>query len=141
MSSAGWQTQPAAGAAVIDEDEEAGTPNIFASINVEDYERQMDKPAKRPQPVEPGPGGAPISGAVREDSGEESSLCKSGDGTFVIGLISRMGSALLKADSLDHMLDVVLNLVFDHVPAERGSIWVVEPGAGICPARGAERRG
>ncbi len=133
VSSGGWQTRPATGAAVIEEDEEAGSPNIFASINVEDYERQVDKPVKRPQPVEPGPGGSPVLGAVREDSGEESSVYKSGDGAFVIGLISRMGSALLKADSLDHMLDVVLNLVFDHVPAERGSIWVVEPGTGIAP--------
>ncbi len=117
-----------------DEDEHARSPNVFASIDVEEYERLANQPVQRPQPAEPGSiPSPPILRAVQSDSAEESSVCNAADGSLVIGLISQMGNALLKADSLDRMLEAVLKLVFDHVPAERGSIWVVEPGQGIAP--------
>ncbi len=117
---------------VFEEDDESSSPNIFASISFDD---QSPNPHATRSHSDSGSLSTPILSGMQSDSQElpGSSVLKSGDAALVIGLISQMGNAMLKADSLDHMLQTVLKLVFEHMPAERGSIWVVEPGAGIAP--------
>lgn len=118
---------------VFDEDEEGSSPNIYASISLDDHAANPFT-VRTPQ-NDSGMHAAPILGAVQPDSDDSSgsSILKPGDASVIIGLISQMGNAMLKADSMDHMLQTVLNLVFEHIHAERGSIWIVEPGAGIAP--------
>ena len=119
--------------AVFQEDENGSSPHIYASISLE----EIDHPTAGPRPPAsdssafPGPILQSMQGEVDDPS--SSSSQKVGDASLVIGLISQMGNAMLKAGSFDEMLQTVLNLVFEHLPAERGSIWVVEPGQGIAP--------
>jgi len=130
------QSRGAAGPAglksvVIDEDEGKSSPNVFASISYQDYDRQINPAASK----ESGQVGPPILGAMRDESDDSSgsSVGATGDAALVIGLISQVGNSMLKADSLDQMLETVLALAFEHIPAERGSVWVVEQGQGIAP--------
>lgn len=120
---------------VFDEDEEGSSPNIYASIDIEEYNRQANENRGRISPQDSSMIGPPILGGMQNESQDSdgSSISRMGDPALVIGLISQMGNAMLKADSLDHMLEEILKLAFDHLPAERGSIWVVEPGQGIAP--------
>lgn len=118
---------------VFREDEDESSPHVCASISYEDYDRQIN-PAARAG-LDSGPASPPLLGAVQSDPEDSSgsSISRTADAALVIGLISEMGNAMLKADSLDQMLERVLSLTFQHMPAERGSIWVVEPGQGIAP--------
>ncbi len=120
-----------------DEDDAQASPNVYASISVEDYKgTSLPAPKKPSGPHESGSSVGPILGAVQHQDSEDSigsSISRPGDAALVIGLISQIGNAMLKSDSLDHMLETVLALSFEHLPAERGSIWIVEPGQGITP--------
>ncbi|MCA9067280.1 MAG: GAF domain-containing protein, partial [Planctomycetaceae bacterium] len=121
---------------VFEEDEEEGSsPNIYASIDIEEYNRQGSQKNRGASQQDSSMIGPPILGGMKNDSEdlEGSSISKTGDPALVIGLISQMGNAMLRADSMDHMLQEILELAFKHLPAERGSIWVVEPGQGIAP--------
>ncbi len=124
------------GGVVLEGDENESAPNIYAAIRYEGWNRPAQaSTTKRMPPTDSSVQLPPILGAMHGDSEESlgSSIQKTGDAALVIGLISQMGNAMLKADSLDQMLRTILNLAFEHLPAERGSVWVVEPGQGISP--------
>ena len=121
---------------VFEEDaDEGSSPNVCASISYEDYDRQVNAGTAPAPPPDSSVPGQPILGAVQDDSVDlsGSSIRRVKDAGLVIGLIGEMGNAMLKADSLDQMLEKVLSLAFEQMPAERGSIWIVEPGQGISP--------
>ncbi len=47
-------------------------------------------------------------------------------GSLGIELFSRLGEALAKTDALEQMLEGILDLVFQHVPAQRGLICLID---------------
>lgn len=114
----------------------SSAPSVNAMINMADYEKRMPTTSTESGSLEAG------NSSVLKMLGSSSNELKappmhSGlvDSAVIIGLFTRMGQALLKSETLDEMLDKVLRLAFEELPAERGSVWLVDTGEGTASIR------
>jgi len=112
-------------------DDRATKSNIHLTINVEDFERAIDRPAEPPVASEPG-------GADRLDAPVARQAKPPGPDTLldaiagqtpldrprvpIIGLFKQIGQVLLTSDDLEEMLARVVDLALGNLPAERGFI-------------------
>ncbi len=88
--------------------ESPGEPRISQSIDVSDYRTLLQAPSKTPT----------------------TSAAPATVGTWAVPLFSRAAEALLTSTSLDAMLNTVLDLVFENLPAERGCIFLNDDKTG-----------
>ena len=106
-------------------DDRATKSNIHLTINVEDFERAIDRPG------EEAVGGEPAGAVAGEGkhAGPETLLdAIAGRPPFdrprvsIIGLFRQVGEVLLTSDDLEDMLARVVDLALKNLPAERGFI-------------------
>lgn len=94
-------------------------PHIQASISLDELpDEEHDFTQRlRPAPGENGPHGT------------------SRDRTQSIRLFTQLGRLLLAGGSLDTLLKKVLDLAFEHLPLQRGSIWLTDETTGMATVR------
>ncbi|WP_166819818.1 GAF domain-containing protein [Thalassoroseus pseudoceratinae] len=114
----------------------SSAPSVNAMINMADYEKRITPTNQDSPNLEAGKSSVlnALSTSSRDFKVPQS---HSGlvDSAVIIGLFTRMGHALLKSETLDEMLDQVLRLGFEELPAERGSVWLVDTGEGTVSNR------
>ncbi|MBW3540647.1 MAG: GAF domain-containing protein [Planctomycetes bacterium] len=136
------EPQPAGRRAVLDDSEsdaDRSSPQINAAISVEDFSLSVG---------EPRPGKEPSSILAKLRPGMDAPSDDDSIGTrsvkavaWLIKLFNEMGNALLRSDNLDEMLQKVLDLSFEHLPAQRGSVWLRDESGGTARTRATRNRG
>ena len=125
--------------AVLEDDLDDSSRAIHASISVEDYSLTAGELRRAGS----GEGSSILRGLtdkLREGSSPETARRGVRDSVWLIRLFSEMGNALLRSESLDEMLNKVLDLAFRDLPAERGSIWLTTEAGGSVTARATRNR-
>ncbi|HUT89453.1 MAG TPA: adenylate/guanylate cyclase domain-containing protein [Thermoguttaceae bacterium] len=112
-------------------DDRATKSNIHLTINVEDFERAIDRPRETAGAGEPGGADRLDGPAARQAKppGPETLLdAIAGQSPLdrprvsIIGLFKQVGEVLLQSDDLEDMLARVVDLALKNLPAERGFI-------------------
>lgn len=113
--------------AVVEEDS-GGT--ISARIDMEEFNSVLKTGLDQKKVVEtPTTTGAPD----KASAGGRSPLTQTGGlqgGAWVVGLFNEASEALLACENLDTMLQKVLELVFKHMPAQRGMVGLADEETG-----------
>jgi adenylate cyclase len=111
-------------------DDQGTAANIHLSINVEDFERAIDRPGERTADGGPGAADQREAPAPRETKpSRPDTLLDAIAGQSpvrprvpMIGLFKQVGEVLLTSDDLEEMLGRVVDLALENLPAERGFI-------------------
>ena len=118
------------------ESDPSSAPSVNAMINMADYEKRISPTSSDSSHFEAGKSSVlKMLGTGSQDSKSSQAYSSVVDSAVIIGLFTRMGQALLKSKTLDEMLDKVLHLGFEELPAERGSIWLVDTDEGTASIR------
>ena len=102
------------------EEDEGRAPPVRHAISMEEQPPESGKVERLVRKVFPD--------AVQGPGGRQ--------GAWPIGFFTRVGKLLLATElDLDGMLQQVLDLAFEYLPVERGSIWMTNEGAGSVTVR------
>ena len=117
---------------ITDDTDNASRPNVSLSIKLSDMSKSMGSPSlsdSRGTKLE-----SLRAGVFDMDDSSDSVLDKSTSGrSWGIKLFTQIGNALLSSPDLDSMLEKILELVFNNVPAQRGLICMCTPTGQLQP--------
>lgn len=119
-------------------------PNVSVALGIDDLRRLADAPAAqksvqsggaKPAVMHSLDADAPPAGAEPHSCGEGARDHPPRESVVLLALFADVADALLTAESLDDLLNAVLDVIFKAVPARRGSIWLYDETARTVSVR------